>query len=345
MTSLGPGFRGAAAALRHLEEAAKTAAVCAQAALSDDHRAGAIRHFLQLHELLVPALDGFVVEQLRQRQPDAEPLSTASGLLALWQELPDLDIERESLTERLAFHTAQAEESTDEEVDAPQSAAELQPALKPEVIAAQQGWLQDLLSHGPLPRSHYYRRLIHRAHRPLGDLARIQVQRGALTLFERLPTPPDLLGSSTASLQQSPNREYSTWLAQFQPGDRLTLQWQLPLPGQVAVLHAASDEPDAELSILLPQSEAEAVARRQGELIEVTGELSFEPSPALLSSPVAAAQGPSHWPQQPAVQHSLLLLWVPELVPPRWVHDVLARRTLPPEARLWRYCYSVLQQQ
>lgn len=344
MTSLGPGFRGAAAALRHLEEAAKTAAVCAQAALSDDHRAGAIRHFLQLHELLVPALDGFVLDQLRQRQPDAEPLSTASGLLALWQELPDLDIERESLTERLAFHAAHAEESTEEDVNAAPSTAALQPALQPEVVAAQQAWLQDLLSQGPLPRSHYYRRLIHRAHRPLGDLARIQVQRGALTLFERLPTPPDLLGSSTTSLQPSLNRGYSTWLAQFQPGDRLTLQWQLPLPGQVAVLHAASDEPDAELSILLPQSEAEAVARRQGELIEVTGELSFEPSPALLTSTASAAQSLSRWPL-PAAQHSLLLLWVPELVPPRWVHDVLARRTLPPEARLWRYCYSVLQQQ
>ena len=110
-----------------------------------------------------------------------------------------------------------------------------------------------------------------------------------------------------------------TDLGEFQAGDRLTLQWQNPLPGQVAVLHAVGDEQQAELSVLVPQLESESVPRRHHEIIEVVGELSHVP----------------------AAFHALLILWVPELVPPRWVSEVLVRHSLPPDARVWRYRYEV----
>ena len=113
--------------------------------------------------------------------------------------------------------------------------------------------------------------------------------------------------------------DLTTPLGHFQHGDRLTLQWQNPLPGQVAILSAVGDEHDAELTVLVPQLDSESGPRRHHELIEVVGELAHVPGAG----------------------HALLILWVPELVPPRWVHEVLARRALPPEARLWRYCYEV----
>ena len=71
--------------------------------------------------------------------------------------------------------------------------------------------------------------------------------------------------------------------------------------------------------MLLPQLDSESGPRRHHEIIEVVGELSH----------VAGAS------------HALLILWVPELVPPRWVQEVLVRRALPPEARVWRYHYEV----
>jgi hypothetical protein len=62
------------------------------------------------------------------------------------------------------------------------------------------------------------------------------------------------------------------------------------------------------------------VARRQNELVEVVGELS-------------AVSGCS--------EHGLVVLWGPELLPPSWAAEVVARRRLPPAARVFLYHYTV----
>jgi hypothetical protein len=293
----------AAQALGDLEEPAKTLATRAQAALLDEHLEGALRSFLQLHALLCPAADRWVAARAAAAglelgsDPGALPLSSAAGLLGLWRELPDLDCERESVSAALLRHAA-----AEQDGDGPYALA-----LEAPVLAEQAAWLQARLRAEPSPRSQYFRRLARRARGGLGDRARIQVQRGTWTVLERLP-------AATGAAA-----DFTTPLGSFQHGDRLTLQWQNPLPGQVAVLAAVGDEHDAELTVLLPQLDSESGPRRHHEIIEVVGELSH----------VAGAS------------HALLILWVPELVPPRWVQEVLVRRALPPEARVWRYHYEV----
>jgi hypothetical protein len=287
-----------AQALRGVEEQAKTLTTRAQAALLDDHLEGALRSFLQVHELLVPIVDGWVAARSPASSP---PLSSAAGLLGLWLDLPDLDCERESIGEALLGHAAEAEDDGD---------GPFALALDGEVLGRQAAWLLDRLRALPVPRSRYFRRLARRARGGLGDRARVELQRGGRTVLERLPEPePESLG-----------RSFTTLLGSFEHGDRMTLQWQNPLPGQVAILHALGDEHDAELTVLCPEQESEAAPRRHHEVIEVVGELLHVPGAA----------------------HALLILWVPELVPPRWVQQVLARQGLPPDARLWRYRYEVL---
>jgi hypothetical protein len=305
----------AAAALRGVEEQAKILAIRTQAAQLDEHFEGARRSFLQLHALLVPAVDrqlAGVAAQLAEAAdaPAASPLSSAAGLLGLWQELPDLDCERHAVGEALLWHAAQAD---DDPALAGEGDAEgrLSLVLTDEQLAQQAAWLSDRLRALPLPRSRYFRRLARSARGGLGDRARVQIQRGPLTVLEHLPTPH--------SGEARESRTLTTVLGRFVHGDRLTLQWQNPLPGQVAVLHAVGDEHDAELRVLLPQLDSEAAPRRYHEVVEIVGELSHVPGS----------------------EHALIVVWVPELVPPRWVLDVLERQGLPPEARLWRYAYEV----
>src|SRR5262249_50965364 len=111
-----------------------------------------------------------------------------------------------------------------------------------------------------------------------------------------------------------------TGLGRLMPGDRLTVRVQVPLPGRVALVHAAGDEEKAELDLLFPLSEAEDAPRRALEMVEVAGEV----------HQVAGA-----------AEQSLLVIWVPEMLPSGWVLHMLARRRLLPESRVWRYVYSV----
>ena len=70
------------------------------------------------------------------------------------------------------------------------------------------------------------------------------------------------------------------------------------------------------------------VTRRQHEVVEVVGELSAPPG-------APGSPGPT------AAEHSLIVLWAPEVMPSRFALDVVERRRVPPDARLWRYVYSV----
>lgn len=308
MKLLRRGSGDAVQALRDLDEPARVLATRVQAALLDEHKEGALRSFQALHELLIPRADAWAAAQATglgraEEETGPELLSSAIGLLGLWRELPDLDCNRDSVILALLHKAAQA--------DGPEDAGArvYAPALDAETLARQVTELQEQLRAEPLPRSHYFRRLARRARGGLGDRARVQVQRGPLTILERLPAPDSA----------PPAPDFTTALGEFQAGDRLTLQWQNPLPGQVAVLHAVGDEQQAELSVLVPQLESESVPRRHHEIIEVVGELAH----------IAGAF------------HALLILWVPELVPPRWVSEVLVRHSLPPDARVWRYRYEV----
>lgn len=308
MSLHGLAWQAATLALRGVEEEAKTLATRAQAALLDDHLEGALRSFLQLHELLVPAADAWVAAHAaRVGSSGPPPLSSAAGLIELWQDLPDLDCERGSISEALLGHAAESGGDLDPDGDEDDELFAL--ALDAPTLVRQAAWLQSRLRALPVPRSRYFRRLARRARGGLGDRARVVIQRGPTTVLERLPAPE----------QTPPSGSFTTYLGSFQHGDRLTLQWQNPLPGQVAILHAVGDEQDAELTVLVPEHESESAPRRHHEIIEVVGELLH----------------------LPGATHALVILWVPELVPPRWVQDVLARKALPPDARIWRYRYEV----
>lgn len=299
------------------EEAAKTLIAQAQAALEDQHIEGALRALLGLHAEVVPALDRMAAAELIARGADvAAGLSTVLGVLALWDELPDIDAEREAIAELIVRRAAAAEGPPD---DADPEEAPLGLALSDELVAAQAAWLRERLRTRGVPRPRWWWRMFRRARGGTGDCARVVVQRGALTVFERAP-----LGDGDAARPPEPV-DLTTPLGRFRAGDRLTLQFQVPLPGQIAVLHAAGDAHDAELSLLIPQHDGEAVARRHHEIVEVVGELSFTPDAS--SSDLA--------------EHSLVVLWTPEIVPPRWALDVIDRRRVPPDARTWRYTYSV----
>jgi hypothetical protein len=301
------------------EEAAKTLVAQAQAAIEDGHLEGALRALLGLHAEVVPALDRLAAAELLTRGVDvAAGLSTVLGVLALWDELPDIDAEREAIAELIVRRAAAAESLPD---GADPEGAPLGLALSDELVAAQAAWLREQLQARGVPRARWWWRMFRRARGGTGDCARVVVQRGALTVFEREPAGDE--DAARSALPRAEPVDLTTPLGRFRAGDRLTLQFQVPLPGQIAVLHAAGDAHDAELSLLVPQHDGEAVARRHHEIVEVVGELSCTPGPA------------------EGGEHSLVVLWAPEIVPPRWALDVIERRRVPPDARTWRYTYSV----
>lgn len=284
------------------EEAGRDLLVRAQAALLDQHPAGARRSLLELHDLLVPFLDRAL------GQTGKEGPSSRAGMLGLYRELPDIDAERESLPELLLRHAAALE------VEAPESGL---PELDREALRA-------LLEREPAPRSLWWRRLCRGAAGPLGDRARVQVQRGDQVILERLPAAEGrVAGADGPDYSPRGLPLPSSWRTELLPlrhGDRLTLQLLLPLPGRLAVLHALSDETEeaAELALLLPQQPGEEAPRRALETVELVGE-------------VETAAG----------THALVPIWVPELLPAAWAEQALSRRRLPPQARPWFYRYRV----
>ena len=286
------GFRSIVSA--QVAEAARDAVAAAQAAIADDHLPGAQRQMLRLYELLVPPLDAYMQARIG-RSADVAPMSAAAGLNELWAELLDIDVERESIEELLVFYAAR--------VDANSPAAQV----------ASVADVEALLANSPRPVARFFRRLERRAAGSLGDRAYITVQRGNQIVLERAPKDES---------ESAGDESTSCEIGDFLDGDRLTLRLSVPLPGQVAVLHAAfsSEEGEPELSLLLPQDSGEAVVRRPGELVEVTGELS------------ALAQRPFH---------ALIVLWAPEMLPPSWASEVALRRRVPPDSRLYLYRYTV----
>lgn len=273
----------------------------AQAALADEHLEGALRALARLHSAVVPALDAHL-------SAAGQAPSSGVGFLGLFQDLPDLDVERESLAALLIEHAARLLEHEDlGEVPAAGSLS----SAEGRDPAAQWAWLAERLRAQPLPRSRWWRRLWRSAAGALPDEARLSLQRGAQIVWERVGAD-----AAAAGLDD----EAQTELGTLETGDRLTLQVPLTLPGRVAVLAAAGDEHQAELRVVLPQSALEDVPRRVLEVIEVLGEL--QPVPG-------------------AVEQSLIVLWVPELLPAGWAPRVVAQRRLPPGARLRRYRYQV----
>jgi hypothetical protein len=288
------GFRSVVSV--EIAEAARDAVAAAQAALLDDHRRGAERQLLRLYELLVAPLDDWMRRRIGEAD-DGAVMSSAAGLLGLWEEILDVDVERESIEELLVFYAGRVDPAT--------------PAAQATTAAD----VESLLARAPRPEARFFRRLERRAAGSLGDRGHITVQRGAQLVLERAPAMPD---------GEAPFAEpsWSCEIGDFIDGDRLILRWSVPLPGQVAVLHAAfsSDASEPELSLLLPQDSGEAVVRRHGEVVEVIGEVS------------ALSQRPFH---------ALIVLWAPELLPPSWAGEVALRRRVPPDARLFVYRYTV----
>lgn len=286
-------------------EEARDLIVRAQAALGDDHRAGAERQLLRLYDLLVPRIDEWALH----KSADAE--SVAPALLDLWEELPDIDAERESIEELLLWHAAHGHHD-------PAEPAAIAPAQEEAERSAQREWLEQSLRAARLPASQWWRRLTRRAQGPLADCAHFTLQRGSQVLWER--PPPTLAKASDPA-------EATARLQDVQPGDRLTLRFPVPAPGRVLVLHALGDVESAELEQILPapdeDSDGEGVPRRAHELIEVAGE-------------IAAAHS-----SQGGTEHSLILLWGPEQLPASWGQEVLTRRSVPTGCRLFRYCYQV----
>lgn len=290
------GFR--AVVSTEIGEAARDAVAAAQAALLDDHRSGAQRQMLRIYELLVPPLDAWVRRQVAvSAAQDGAPMSVAAGLLGLWEEILDVDVERESIEELLVFYAGR--------IDSASAAAQVTTAAD----------VESLLAAAPHPEARFFRRLERRAAGSLGDRGHISVQRGTQLVLERSPPAPD----GEAPFDDAP---WSCEIGDFIDGDRLILRWPVPLPGQVAVLHAAfsSDASEPELSLLLPQDSNEAVVRRHNEIVEVIGELA------------ALSQRPFH---------ALIVLWAPELLPPSWAGEVALRRRVPPDARMFIYRYTV----
>ena len=81
----------------------------------------------------------------------------------------------------------------------------------------------------------------------LGDRGYVTVQRGSQVVLER-PPPSALAALPTAAEEDA----WSSDLGRLFHGDRLTLRWEMPVPGKLAVVHVAGDSPEAELSLLLP---------------------------------------------------------------------------------------------
>ncbi len=223
-----------------------------QAALQDEHVEGALRQMMALYDLLVPPLDDWTQKRLEAENllEDAAPLSAAVGLLGLWDEILDIDVERESIEELLIFHAAHAN---------------FEALLPPPSTRAQ---LEAALRSMPKPRSSWWRRLVRRAAGGLPDGGYITVQRANAIVFERPPPLPAATAQNFSSDDAQGIR-----LGAFCDGDRFTLRWPMALPGQLAVVHAVENSDVAELSLLLPQDSSEAVSRRHHEVVEVSGEL------------------------------------------------------------------------
>lgn len=303
MKRLGPRFRPLLGP--DAAETARDLVARAQAALDDSHRAGAERHILQLYDLLIPAIDTWAL----QKSTDAQ--SVAPALLSLWHELPDIDAERESVEELLLWNAGHLD------IEAlPAHAAS--PASDEAERTTQRNWLAQSLQEASLPRSQWWRRLTRRALGPLSDCAHITVQRQATVVLERGPEP---------SAVQPHEAVATTSLGVLHAGDRLTLRWPVRVPGRVLVLHALGDDTSAELDQVLPDPQGDAsegVPRRAQEVVEVIGEVAATPH----------TRGDQ--------EHSLILIWGPEMLPGTWGHEVLVRRCVPAGSRVWRYSYSVL---
>jgi len=300
--------------LASLEEPARDLVARAQTAREGEQRGAMLRAFAALHELLVPPLDELIERQslasrLGAADTIAAPSSACLGLLGLWDELLDIDVERENILELLVVAAARVE--APEALPLPDGLA-----ARPAVFALQKSWLAQVLADRPLPVPQWWRRLTRRAVGPLGDRARLTVERQALRIFEKLP--------NLADAERAEDTAATTELGEFRAGDRLTLAVQVPLPGQLAVLHASGSAQTSSLEIVLPETVSEAVVRRHQEVVELSGELAAQ----------RQADGS-------IAEQALVVVWVPELMPPSWIVDMLLRQGVPPEARVWRYLYLV----
>ena len=284
--------------LASLEEPARDLVARAQAACDEDQRGAMLRAFAELHALLIPAIDALVEKQ--------STVSACLGMLGLWDELPDVDVERESILELVAMHAASSDSAST--LPIPEGLA-----TENEVVEAQRHWLQQILTDRALPQHLCWRRLTRRAHGPLGDRARLTVERASVCIFEHLPDP-NAPSSQTAT----------TSVGEFRTGDRLSLAVQVPLPGQLAIVHATGESQHATLDIVLPETVSEAVVRRHLEVVELHGELA------------AHKLADGQWAEQ-----ALIVVWVPEVTPPSWIVDMRLRHGVPPESRVWRYLYGV----
>lgn len=303
MVTVPPTLRILLAPIAHKEEPAKDLIARAQTASDDEQRGAMLRTFAELHALLVPSVDALIESR--------STVSSAVGLLGLWDDLLDIDVERENIIELLTVYAAQLE--APDSWPLPDGLA-----THDEIVAAQQAWLTDVLTHRAFPKRQWWRRMTRRARGPLGDRARLTVERSALRIFEHLPHP-DEASTPTAT----------TRLGSFQAGDLLTLAVQVPLPGQIAIVHASGDETTASLDLVLPETSSEADVRRYHEVVEVHGELSAHT--LSLSAPL----------DERFAEQALIVVWVPELMPPSWIADMQRLFGVPPEARVWRYLYRV----
>lgn len=315
MRRLGSRWRPVVSA--DIAEQARDLIVRAQAALSDDHVLGAQRQLLLLYDLLVPPLDAWALGR------SADATSVTPGLLGLWGDLPDIDAERESIEELLVWHTGYCDLSVLPAVATQPVLVRPDAASTDDESAAQRRWLQDALVQAETPQTHWWRRFSRRAQGPLGDCAHISLQRGLTIVSERAPAARGGADPEGAS-PGGGDLDATTSLGTLQAGDRLTLRWTVVLPGRVLVLHAIGDAGAADLSLLLPGPDGvEEAVRRAHELVEVVGEV----------EPATSEQG--------GCEHSLILVWGPEMLPPGWGNEVLTRRCVPVGTRLWRYVYAV----
>lgn len=291
-------------------EQAKDVLLRAQAAQIDGHLDGMVRQFECLYDLLVPPLDAFVGEQTD------EAGSVCAGLCVLWEDLLGIDVERDNPEDLLI------EAATWIEYDHHPPVAGARPTTQAE-RDAQIAWLGQTLQKLGVRQSGLWRRLMPPQREGLHDCAHIQVIRGGNLCFERAPlwqaTDPHVLSAAT-DLRVA-ERRFSTHLAPLRGGDRLTLRWEMPLEGRAALLHTTECAEDSAVSVLLPLSATEAAVRRQGELVELCGELE------------ALA---------PNTLQSVVLIWGPEQLPPSFGDEVVARQRIPPVCRAWRYCFHVL---
>lgn len=291
----------------------------ARTAYEDGQRGALVRAFLELHTLVVPKIDAIVEKQVAAQTTDERPTSCCIGLLGLWDDLPDLDIEREHPLEVLATHAADL--SLLEPTTSPIFVAQ-----HPTDLLAQTEWLATALGEREWPVTKWWRRCSRRARGPLGDRARIMVSRtetsadgstSVVRVLSHLPDPESVqLGLPNAT----------TDLGEFWTGDELSLAVQIPLPGQLAIFHAVGSSDSAELEVVLPDRPSEVVVRRQSEVVEICGTLAEKK----LGDGTVAEQ-------------ALVAVWVPEVMPPSWIADMEQRKGVPPEARIWRYRYRVVE--